>query len=165
MPTTRDEAKRIVSISEEYISYDKLVQLFIRLDDEVGKKTTNDSLKQSLAMMRVLVDPPLAPPPFWLKPALWLLVTVHYLLVIGIILSFLILPFAAPWYIALPLCAFIWFFASSRVECKLTDLENEMRRKLGMRRIGGFVGHYFIKPVKRLIIRRVLRRKISGDRL
>jgi hypothetical protein len=155
MPTSQDEAKRIVEISQEYIPLDKMTQLFIRLDEEVGKHTANDSLKQSLRMMRLLVDPPLAPPPLWLRPAFWLLVAIHFVLVVGMAASFLILPFYAPWYVALPLCAFIWFFATSRVDCKLTDLENLMRRRLGMKRIGGFVGHYMLKPAKKLLLRLV----------
>ena len=150
MPTSQSEAQKIVAISQEYIPLEKMIELFIRLDKEVGSVTTNDSLKKSLQMMRFLVDPPLPPPPLWLRPAWLFLVIVHVILVLGVVTSFIILPFFAPWYIALPLCLFIWFFTTSAVDCKLTSLENVMRRRLGMKRIGGFVGHYFIKPIKKL---------------
>jgi hypothetical protein len=86
---------------------------------------------------------------FWVRPALWLLVALHTMLVFGIVASFFILPFYEPWYVALPLCTFIWFFSTSRIECKLTALENELRGRLGMKKIGGFVGHYFFRPFKR----------------
>jgi hypothetical protein len=39
----------------------------------------------------------------------------------------------------------------SRVlDCPLTNLENYHRQRLGMKRIGGFMGHYFIKPGRKL---------------
>jgi hypothetical protein len=52
MPTSQSEAQKIVAISQEYIPLEKMIELFIRLDKEVGSVTTNDSLKKSLQMMR-----------------------------------------------------------------------------------------------------------------
>ena len=155
MPTTQEEASKIASLSIEYFPIDKLAELFIKLDDEVGKKTNNDSLKVSLQMMRGLMESHAdnikqLPPPNWMFPAFCGLVFVHAMIVIGMAFSFLILPFLAPWYVALPLCTFIWFFSSNQIDCKLTALENNMRRQLGMKRIGGFVGHYFLKPIKKM---------------
>jgi len=86
---------------------------------------------------------------FWVRPALYLLVITHIFIVVGIIASFFILPFYEPWYVSLPLCTFIWFFSTTRVECKLTKWENDLREKLGMKKIGAFVGHYFFRPFKR----------------
>ena len=54
MPTTKDEAQNIMSISQEYLTTEQMVELYTRLNNEVGKKTDNDSLKQSLAMMEQL---------------------------------------------------------------------------------------------------------------
>lgn len=56
MPTSNSEAENIVKISQEYIPLDKMKELFIRLDEEVGSISTNDSLKVSLKMMRSLVE-------------------------------------------------------------------------------------------------------------
>lgn len=56
MPTTVNEAERIVQISLEYLPLDDMKELFVRLDDEVGEHSTNDSLKVSLKMMRQLVE-------------------------------------------------------------------------------------------------------------
>lgn len=152
MPTTNEEATRIVSISQEYMSYDQMKDLFIRLDDEVGKLTDNSSLRTSLAMMRLLVDPPIIPPVSkWVKPALIVLVFAHFLIVIGVTTAFFILPFKTPWYIALPLMSFIFFFSTTRVNCRCTDIENYLRKELGMKPIAAFVGHYFIKPIKQLM--------------
>lgn len=151
MPTTQEEAAKIVSISQEYMSYDEMKQLFIRLDDEVGKFTDNSSLKTSLSMMRMLVDPPVIPPkPFWLKPALYFLIAAHAAVVIGVTVAFFLLPFNAPWFIALPLMSFIFFFSTTRVNCRCTDLENNLRKELGMKPIPGFIGYYFLKPLKKL---------------
>ena len=82
-----------------------------------------------------------------LNTAFILIVTLHMILVIGIVTSFLVLPFKEPWYTALPLMVFIWFFSTSNVKCKLTMLENHIRKKIGKKRIGGFVGHYILKPI------------------
>lgn len=57
MPTTVTEAQKIAHICTQYIEGDKLRELLIRLDEEVGKHTDNDSLKVSLAMLRGMVDP------------------------------------------------------------------------------------------------------------
>ncbi len=56
MPTSNNEAESIVRISQEYIPLEKMKTLFIRLDEEVGELSTNDSLKVSLKMMRSLVE-------------------------------------------------------------------------------------------------------------
>jgi len=148
MPTTPEESKKIISISKEYLSQDKLIELFTRLDEEVGKTSFNDSVKQSLAAMRILVDPPFHPSRY-LKTALVMVVILHMLLIVGIVVSFIILPFFTPWYIALPLCTFIWFFSTSRIDCKITNLENSIREKLRMKKIGGFLGHYLLRPIKK----------------
>jgi hypothetical protein len=151
MPTTQEEAATILKISHEYFPAEKLKELFTRLDEEVGKKTENDSLKKSLQMMRMLVDPPMPPPPLWLWGAFYSLVITHFVLVIAEIASFFALPFLADWYIAIPSMTFLFFFTTSRNDCQLTNLENLMRRRLGMKRIGGFVGHYCVRPIKALI--------------
>jgi hypothetical protein len=56
MPTSNNEAENIVKISQEYIPMDKMKELFVRLDEEVGAFSNNDSLKVSLKMMRSLVE-------------------------------------------------------------------------------------------------------------
>lgn len=150
MPTTKSEATAIHEITSQYLTSEQMRELFIRLDDAVGKHTDNDSLKQSLRMLRMLVDPPLPPARWWMWPAFGLLVAAHLALVVGITISFLILPFLAPWYIAMPLMVFVFFFSTTRVECQLTNLENRLRRRLGMKKIGGFVGFYLLRPAKRM---------------
>lgn len=151
MPTTNNEAENILKISKEYILPEEMKKLFIKLDEEVGKTTDNDSLKKSLSMMREMVDIKPIPPKWYLKYFLYSVIIIHFGLVAAVAMSFLILPFKTNWYIALPIMTFIWFFSTNRVDCKITNLENNLRQKLGMPRIGAFVGHYFLKPIKRML--------------
>lgn len=82
-------------------------------------------------------------------------ITLHSTMVWANICSFFLIPFLEPWYVAAPIMSLILLLTFSRVlDCPLTTLENYYRKKLGMRRIGGFVGHYFIKPWRRLWARR-----------
>ncbi len=150
MPTSTEEATKIITLSKMHLSTDAMKSLFVSLDEEVGKFTDNSSLQVSLKMLRGLVDPSPATPEWWVKPAFYTLVAVHMALIIGMMIAFVLLPFKAEWYIALPLYAFIFFFSSNRVICKLTILENILREKLHMKKIGGFVSTYFVRPAKLL---------------
>ena len=56
MPTSNDEAKNIVSIMNEYLTPEDAQSITRRLDEEVGRKSDNDSLKVSLQMLRALYE-------------------------------------------------------------------------------------------------------------
>lgn len=92
----------------------------------------------------------------WLLwPVLILLVLGHLALLVANVAAFFVLPIMVwqskvQWYVAIPVMSFIWFFSTTRVECRLTQLENYIRRQLGLKRIGGFLGHYIKKPIWRL---------------
>lgn len=148
MCSLQEEATRIVSLVQNFVPQEKATELFIKLDEEIGKKSENEITKQFLSTLRNIVDKPLPPPPKWLWTAFYSLVTLHIILVIMVVVSFFVLPFLAPWYVAIPCMTFIWFFSTTRVDCQLTNLENYIRRKLGLKKIGGFVGFYFLKPAK-----------------
>jgi len=148
MPTVQEDVSRIVTVAQTFIPQEKLTELLIKLDEEIGKKSENEITKEFLSKLRGIVDKPLPPPPMWLWTAFYSLVVLHIILVLMVIISFFVLPFLSPWYIAVPCMTFIWFFSTTKVDCQLTNLENVMRKKLGLKRIGGFVGHYFLKPVK-----------------
>lgn len=148
--SVQEEASLIVSLVQTFIPQEKLTELLIKLDEEIGKKSENEITKNFLSTLRRIVDKPLPPPLLWLWILFYSLVIFHIFLVITVILSFFILPFLAPWYIAVPCMTFVWFFSTTRVDCQLTNLENIMRKRLEMKRIGGFVGFYFLKPCKNL---------------
>ena|SRR5579872_5103423 len=88
-----------------------------------------------------------------MKTHLWFclaaVVTIHMALVLALVASFFVLPFAQPWYVATPLCIFVYFYCTNKVKCLMTDFENYLRRKVGLKVIGGFVGHYFVKPFRK----------------
>ena len=56
MPTSNHEAKKIVSIMNEYLSDSDAQSITRRLDEEVGQASDNDSLKVSLQMLRALYE-------------------------------------------------------------------------------------------------------------
>ena len=161
MANLQDDASRIVLLMQDYIPQNKTIELFVKLDEEIGKKSDNEITKQFLSILRNVVDKPLPLPPLWLWTAFYALVVLHITLVLGVIASFFVLPFLAPWYVAFPCMTFVWFFSTTKVDCQLTNLENTMRPRLGMKRIGGFVGHYFLRPT-RIIWSKRKRRFRSG---
>tara|TARA_R110002020_G_scaffold134222_1_gene299599 strand:- start:2312 stop:2587 length:276 start_codon:yes stop_codon:yes gene_type:complete len=84
------------------------------------------------------------------RTMLGLLVLFHGYIVVANVLAFFVVPFFEPWYVAVPIMSLILLLVFSKVlDCPLTNLENHLRKKLGMKRIGGFVGHYFLKPIRR----------------
>lgn len=86
-----------------------------------------------------------------LKIILALLVMVHFVLVFSVAVAFILVPFREPWYVSLPICIWIVHLVTSKtLTCPLTEWENALRRRLGMRQIGGFVGFYFLKPARKL---------------
>jgi len=145
-----DDAPKLVALAKSFVPSEKHKDFFIKLDEDLGQKSSDANVKQLFAAARLLVDPPFVPAPLYLWIAFYGLVGAHLTLVFAVIVSFFLLPFYAPWYIALPLMAFIWFFSTTSVECKLTQLENVIRKRLGLKRIGGFVGHYLMRPAKRM---------------
>ena len=56
MPTSNDEARSIVRIMNEYLTPQDAKNITRRLDEEVGQKSGNDSLKISLEMLRSLYE-------------------------------------------------------------------------------------------------------------
>jgi hypothetical protein len=69
-------------------------------------------------------------------------------LLFGNVAAIFIIPFTMPWYITIPLETYLFNLVFGRNPCLITNLENTIRQKLGYRQIGGFVGHYFMKPYK-----------------
>ena len=80
-----------------------------------------------------------------MKLLLYLIISFHFLVVVFNLLAVFYLAIFEKWYVALPLISFISEMAINNWRCGLTMLENKVRTKLGMPRIKGFVGHYFLK--------------------
>ena len=56
MPTSKIEADNIKKIIDEYLTKDKAKEITKRLDEEIGQKTKNSSLRESLSMLRKLYE-------------------------------------------------------------------------------------------------------------
>lgn len=56
MPTSNEEAVSIVRIMNDFLSPEDAKTITRRLDEEVGHKSDNDSLKVSLGMLRALYE-------------------------------------------------------------------------------------------------------------
>jgi hypothetical protein len=83
-----------------------------------------------------------------LQFVLTLVVLVHAAAIVGVVASFFVLPFSGTyWYYWLPMEVLIINLVFSRGECPITRFENKIRKSLGYKPIGGFVGHYFKRPV------------------
>ena len=54
MATTSSEARKIIEIINDFLPEDKVKELTVRLNKEVGEKTDNESLKMTLNMFRVM---------------------------------------------------------------------------------------------------------------
>ena len=81
--------------------------------------------------------------------SLFLIIVLHLFVVIGNFISFFIIPFLQPWYVALPICSIIVFMTFSRSSaCPLTRLENLIRGKLSLQQINGFIKFYFYEAWK-----------------
>tara|TARA_R110002020_G_scaffold472477_1_gene700628 strand:+ start:956 stop:1423 length:468 start_codon:yes stop_codon:yes gene_type:complete len=151
MPTSNNEALNIVEILDEYLDEEQARELTARLEQEIGQKTENDSLKVSLEMLKALYERKPKRENLCKKAILYSIISFHMFIVVVNIMAFFILPFMYPLWMWVPVNSFILTVTFTREVCPLTRLENYLRTSLGMSRIGGFIGHYFIKPVKRAI--------------
>ena len=153
MPTSAEEANSIMEIMDDFLDADDARELTARLEHEVGQGTDNDSLKVSLEMLKELYKDRAGSRKKELakKISLYSLVTFHYFVVTVNIVAFFILPFLYPLLVWMPLNSFILTVTFTREICPLTRLENYIRTSLDMPRIGGFLGHYMVRPVKKFI--------------
>ena len=153
MPTSVEEANSIVEIMDDFLDADDARELTARLEHEVGQGTDNDSLKVSLEMLKELYkDRTGSRKKDRLKKiSLYSLVTFHYFVITVNIVAFFVLPFLYPLLVWMPLNSFILTVTFTREICPLTRLENYIRTSLGMPRIGGFIGHYAVRPVKNFL--------------
>jgi Ca2+/Na+ antiporter len=73
-------------------------------------------------------------------------VILHIAIVLAMIAAFFTLPFThtSSWNVVVPLMVFIVFTMFNNFRCASTMLENNLRRKLGLRQIKTFVGFYLL---------------------
>ena len=56
MPTSDKEAKKIQEIIDDFLTSNQAREITHRLDKEVGQNTDNESLRDSLTMLRKLYE-------------------------------------------------------------------------------------------------------------
>lgn len=151
MPTSNQEAQAIVEIVDEYLAQDKARELMARLNENVGATTDNSSLKISLQMLDALYAPDPPKRHMFKKILLVLVVLWHMSVVVINIAAFFILPFLLSVWVWVPIDSFILTVIFTREICPLTRLENSIRTSIGLPRIGGFVGHYLVRPIRKLL--------------
>tara|TARA_B110001454_G_scaffold202383_1_gene209451 strand:+ start:100 stop:597 length:498 start_codon:yes stop_codon:yes gene_type:complete len=151
MPTSQEEAFSIVEILDEYLDERQARELTARLEQEIGQKTDNDSLKVSLEMLKALYSKKPKRIDYLKKGLLYSIILFHTSIIAVNIVAFFILPFLYPLWVWVPINSFILTVTFTREICPLTRLENYLRTSLGVQRIGGFIGHYFVKPIKNFL--------------
>ena len=73
---------------------------------------------------------------------LFLVQWLHWTFLVLIIISVPLVVMLEPFYISLPICAWIMHLGFSRtLDCPWTRLENYYRSKTGRKEIGGFISH------------------------
>ena len=158
MPTSVQEANSIVEIMDDFLDADDARELTARLEQEIGQHTDNDSLKVSLEMLKELYKDRTGSRKKDLakKITLWSLVYFHAFVIVVNMIAFFVLPFMYPLLVWMPINSFILTVIFTREICPLTRLENYLRSSIGLPRIGGFIGHYAVKPVKNFLKNRPL---------
>lgn len=149
MPTSNTEAQHISEIVSEYLDENVAKELFARLDSEIGINTENTSLQQSLMMLRTLHPGSAVQVNRWKCALFHAIVTLHVAVIVINLLAFFILPFLYPIWVWMPINSFILTVMFQREQCPLTRLENTVRADIGKKKIGGFIGHYFVKPLRK----------------
>jgi hypothetical protein len=153
-PLEQNEELNIVELFNEYLDEDQARELTARLEQEIGQRTKNDSLKTSLLMLKALYSKNPPTRDVLRYGTFYFLVSFHLCVVFINIAAFFILPFLYPVYVWMPINSFILSVSFTRELCPLTRLENYLRTSLGLPRIGGFMGHYVYRPVKRIFVSR-----------
>ena len=89
------------------------------------------------------------------KLILFLVVSSHHLYIIAILTSIPFLIFNTSWYVSLPILTWLLYLGFSQIlDCPWTNLENRYREKIGIPTIDTFIKHYYVKPYKKLKIKR-----------
>jgi hypothetical protein len=149
MPTTHEEAQKIIQIIDDYLPTSMAKSLTKRLDEEVGKQTENQSLKISLSMLREYYEKNAKSSRFGLMFSIRAVATIHFLIILANLFAMIVLPFTLPWYVSIPIVTLLINLMASPISCPLTKLEDRLRRKAGMPEIRHFIKHYIVDKIRK----------------
>lgn len=87
--------------------------------------------------------------------ALFLIVLLHFYVIVTNIIAFLVLPFATTWILNVPFWytvllitpieSIIIYLGFNRAPCPLTTWENHYRAQLGLPEVKGFISYYVVR--------------------
>lgn len=144
-----NDLQKLSEILNQFLDEDQAREFTSKIEQEVAQKTDDKRLRSLLETLSSLYNIKPKRKEYAKKTVLILLIAFH-MCVVGInITAFFILPFLHPLWIWMPINSFILTVTFTREICPLTKLENYLRTSLGLPRIGGFIGHYFVRPVRR----------------
>ena len=145
------EIEGIMEILDDFLEEEQARELVARLEQEVADKSGDKDLKKRLKALREFYERrPIRKEHFKLV-FLYSVISFHFFVIFVNITAFFLLPFIYPLWVWMPLNSFILTVTFTREVCPLTRLENYLRTSLGIPRIGGFIGHYLVKPLKKII--------------
>ena len=145
------EIEGIMEILDDFLEEEQARELVARLEQEVADKSDDKDLKKRLKALREFYERrPIRKEHFKLV-FLYSVISFHFFVIFVNITAFFLLPFIYPLWVWMPLNSFILTVTFTREVCPLTRLENYLRTSLGIPRIGGFIGHYLVKPLKKII--------------
>lgn len=93
---------------------------------------------------------------------LYVVVSAHHTIILGNFISAAIAPYLLFKHLEPPLALALGFLVitpllqislSKTMDCPMTRLENHLRWRLRKPKIRGFIGHYYVKPVRRFFKR------------
>ena len=146
-----EELQGIMEILDDFLEEEQARELVARLEQEIADKSEDRDLKKRLKALREFYERrPIRKEHFKLI-FLYSVIIFHFFVIFVNIAAFFLLPFIYPLWVWMPLNSFILTVTFTREVCPLTRLENYLRTSLGMPRIGGFIGHYMVKPFRKAL--------------
>lgn len=144
------DLQKLSEILNEFLDEDEAREFTSKIAQEVAENTSDEKLKSLLETLSSIYKVRPKRKEYLKRTLLALVVSLHMVVVVVNIASFFILPFLYPLWMWMPVNSFILTVTFTREVCPLTRLENYLRTSLGMNRIGGFIGHYVIKPIRKV---------------
>jgi hypothetical protein len=144
------EMESISEILDDFLEEEQARELVSRLEQEIGQKSSDVHLRSRLRSLKSFYNKRPLKKEHLKYAILYLIVSFHVFVICVNLTAFFVLPFLYPLWVWMPMNSFILTVTFTREVCPLTRVENHFRSSLGLNRIGGFIGHYFIKPIKRV---------------
>lgn len=145
-----NDLHKLSEILNEFLDEDQARAFTAKIEQEVAQKTNDKNLRALIETLSSIYTVKPSRKEHFKKTLLVLLVSFHMFVIVINMVAFFILPFLYPLLVWMPLNSFILTVIFTREICPLTRLENHMRTNLGMPRIGGFIGHYIVRPIRKI---------------